>query len=99
MSKTGTRKKHSFIMWTLLSVFVCYCIISFAGNCVDIKEGRDNLKEIEAQVEIKEAENKKLDDMLKNEDLDSYVVKIAHDELGYVFPEERVYYDQQLADN
>lgn len=46
---------------------------------------------------IKKAENEELEKLVKSSDLDDYVEQIARRELGYVFPDERVYYNEQQS--
>lgn len=100
-ARTNTRKKkrsNSFIVWIAFAVIACCFVVNLVGVYVNFREDRNEVAHIEAQVKAKKTENHQLQNTLDNFDMDSYVEKVAHDDLGYVFPDERVYYDQQLAD-
>ncbi len=54
----------------------------------------DSIEEISLQCQLQDDENAELERMLKEKDIKEYVEKRARDEdLGYVMPNERVYYD------
>ncbi|MGN0567278.1 MAG: septum formation initiator family protein, partial [Acutalibacteraceae bacterium] len=81
------------------AALVCYFVIALISLQSDIKEQKEQIADINAQADAQSADNRELNNLLNDSDLDSYVERIAREELGYVFPDERVYYDEQLADN
>ncbi len=94
------KKKHSPILVIAFVVAVCYFLFSFASMQSDIKSQEKYNAQLNVQLEEKKAENAELKKLVDSADLDEYVEKIARSELGYVFPDERVYYnEQQSADN
>lgn len=100
MSAAQKKKKtYSTILTVAFAALVCYFVIALIGLQSDIREQKEQIADINAQADIRSADNRELNNLLNDSDLDSYVERIAREELGYVFPNERVYYDEQLADN
>lgn len=100
MSAAQKKKKtYSTILTVAFAALVCYFVIALIGLQSDIKEQKEQIADINAQADAQSADNRELNNLLNDSDLDSYVERIAREELGYVFPDERVYYDEQLADN
>ena len=100
MSAAQKKKKtYSTILTVAFAALVCYFVIALIGLQSDIREQKEQIADINAQADAQSADNRELDNLLNDSDLDSYVERIAREELGYVFPDERVYYDEQLADN
>ena len=100
MSAAQKKKKtYSTILTVAFAALVCYFVIAFIGLQSDIREQKEQIADINAQADAQSADNRELNNLLNDSNLDSYVERIAREELGYVFPDERVYYDEQLADN
>lgn len=100
MSAAQKKKKtYSTILTVAFAALVCYFVIALIGLQSEIREQKEQIADINAQADIQSADNRELNNLLNDSDLDSYVERIAREELGYVFPNERVYYDEQLADN
>ena len=100
MSAAQKKKKtYSTILTVAFAALVCYFVIALISLQSDIKEQKEQIADINAQADIQSAYNRELNNLLNDSNLDSYVERIAREELGYVFPDERVYYDEQLADN
>ena len=100
MSAAQKKKKtYSTILTVAFAALVCYFVIALIGLQSDIKEQKEQIADINAQADVQSADNRELNNLLNDSNLDSYVERIAREELGYVFPDERVYYDEQLADN
>ena len=100
MSAAQKKKKtYSTILTVAFAALVCYFVIALISLQSDIKEQKEQIADINAQADVQSADNRELNNLLNDSDLDSYVERIAREELGYVFPNERVYYDEQLADN
>ena len=95
--KRRLKKRHSTILMIVLAVAVCYFLISFIGMQSDIKSQEKYIAQLNTQLADKKAENEELEKLVKSSDLDDYVEQIARRELGYVFPDERVYYNEQQS--
>ena len=100
MSAAQKKKKtYSTILTVAFAALVCYFVIALISLQSDIKEQKEQIADINAQADAQSADNRELNNLLNDSNLDSYVERIAREELGYVFPDEREYYDEQLADN
>lgn len=95
--KHRLKKRHSTILMIVFAVAVCYFLISFIVMQSDIKSQEKYNAQLRTQLADKKAENEELEKLVKSSDLDDYVEQIARRELGYVFPDERVYYNEQQS--
>ena len=93
------KKAYSTMLTITFVALVCYFVISFIGLQTDVKAQKNEIAKINAQIDAQIADNRELDNLLNDADLDEYVERVAREELGFVFPDERVYYDEQLVDN
>ena len=94
--KRRLKKRHSTILMIVFAVAVCYFLISFIVMQSDIKSQEKYNAQLRTQLADKKAENEELEKLVKSSDLDDYVEQIRR-ELGYVFPDERVYYNEQQS--
>ena len=94
--KRRLKKRHSTILMIVFAVAVCYFLISFIVMQSDIKSQEKYNAQLNTQLADKKAENEELEKLVKSSDLDD-VEQIARRELGYVFPDERVYYNEQQS--
>lgn len=93
-SKASKRvRPKSFILMLALVLLVGYFVITFIGLRLDIGE-RNAIKDQknEAHQQMKE-ENAELQAIVDSEDKGAYMEEVARDELGYVMPDEKVFYD------
>mgnify|MGYP001087181079 CR=1 FL=1 len=107
--KRRLKKRHSTILMIrpavanidqamiVFAVAVCYFLISFIVMQSDIKSQEKYNAQLRTQLADKKAENEELEKLVKSSDLDDYVEQIARRELGYVFPDERVYYNERQS--
>ena len=65
-------------------------IISLQSNIAERKTELDTLR---SQAETYEAENEDLERILNSGDIDSYMEKLAREDYGYAYPDEKVYID------
>ena len=92
------KSRRSFIV-VLVAVLLCasFAISLFTG----IKEKNNIEKEInDVETALAEVnrENDTLRDKINSDNKDEYVEEIARDQLGFVKPGERVYYDVSVND-
>lgn len=86
-------RKYSFFVCFCLVALSAYFVVSLVAMNRQIKATKDEIAEIHHQCEVQNAENEKLRSYIESGDIDGYVEEIARDDLGYVKPGERVYYD------
>ena len=100
--KIVTKKKFKLRGSVLLAfaflAIVCYFFISFFSLHTQVSEKRAEVDALKVEVSERREKNEDLEDRLEKGDLDSFVEKRARDEdLGYVYPDERVYYDMSAG--
>ena len=94
VTKKKTGPKFNILLAVAFVVMVCYFFVSFFSLRDHVREAGAEVSAIESQAEKLEARNTLLQHRLDEGDLDSFVEQRARDEdLGYVYPDERVYYD------
>ena len=59
----------------------------------DCSEKEKELSAIQAEIDSYEAENTELQRVLESDDISSYMEKVAVEERGYAYPDERRFYD------
>ena len=87
------KRKISFILLFSVAVCVCYLVIMWTHQHIEIKEKKQQLEEVSLQYAQQIEENEKLADEISKGVSDEELERIARDELGYVMPGERVYAD------
>lgn len=92
-AKKRKPQKHSFILTLALLLAVGYFVISFISAQLEIREKEKQAAEIRAQVEQQQAENERLQAVVDGGDEKQYIERVAREKLGYVMPDEKVYYD------
>lgn len=60
----------------------------------DCSEKEKELSKIQAEIDAYEAENTELQRVLENDDISDYMEKVAVEERGYAYPDERRFYDK-----
>lgn len=89
-----SKPKLNWILIVAFAAAVCYFVVSFCGLRSRVHDATADVQAVEVQVQQLQAHNEELQQMLDEGDLDAFVEKRARDEdLGYVYPDERVYYD------
>lgn len=91
--KKQAKQKHSFILSLALLLAVGYFLISFIGARLDIREKEKEQKEVQARYEAQLAENERLQAVVDGGDEKEYIERVAREKLGYVMPNEKVYYN------
>lgn len=86
-------KKHSFILSMALLLIAGYFVIGLVQTQLQIREREKRAEEVSAQYEQQLAENKRLQSVVDGGDEKAYIERVAREKLGYVMPDEKVYYD------
>lgn len=92
---SGTMKKHknSVMLSVVFLGLVCYFIFTWYGLQEKIHEQTQTKAIISDSIKIQNFENTELQRILDSGDKSAYVEHIARNDLGYVMPGERIYYD------
>jgi cell division protein FtsB len=78
---------------TAIAAAILGCTILIISVQSDIAEKQSELKDLQEQIAVYEAENEDLDRVLSSDDTDAYMEKLAREEYGYAYPDEFRFYD------
>ena len=92
-NKRKPKQKKSFILTLALVMLVGYFIITIIGLQAEIRDRKEVKEELDAQYEQILAENDRLQSIVDSEDKGSYMEQIAREKLGFVMPNEKVFFD------
>ncbi len=90
---TQRKAKKSKIMRVALTVFFIYVVASFTVMQIDISKRRDSLNALQAEINEQQYLNKEIQSILDSGTDTEYIMRIAREKLGFVFPDERVFVD------
>lgn len=90
IKKIGLKFK---IVLAALILFTIYCVISLMLVHHAINQRQLQLAEINQQMHQTETDNIQLSELLEHGIDSEYIIKMAREKLGLVFPGERVYLD------
>lgn len=95
--KSAKAKKHvqkrSFILTLALVLVVGYFIITIIGLQVEIRDRKEVKEQLDAEYEQIIADNNRLQSIVDSEDKGAYMEQVAREKLGFVMPNEKVFYD------
>ncbi len=93
--KPAKKKKQtkSFILTLGLVLLVGYFVITIIGLQIEIKEREEVKEQLDSEYQQLVQENERLEAIIGNEDKGEYMEQIARDKLGFVMPNEKVFYD------
>ncbi len=91
--KKAGQRSFSIIVFIAAVLLVGYFSVSIIQAQVEISRQEKAAAEIQQQIDEKTAENEDLQAALDSGDEAAYMERIARDSLGYVMPDEKVYYD------
>ena len=92
--KTKKRRRPGGILITVITLTVfLYLLVSFINLQLDIGEKRASLSALKTQYAQQTAANDELSALLDKEDQNALMERVAREKRGYVYPDERVYYD------
>lgn len=92
--KTKREKgSFNFIADLIMILIVAAGVVSVISDKIEYNERKQELEELEAKALALEAENATYESILSEEDERTYMERIAIEELGYAYPDERRFYD------
>ncbi len=91
-------KKEKFsikkiIIIVTIAVFILYLLVCVITVNIDIRERQNELAKLNEQLETQQILNSELSDMIDSGEVEDYLMRIAREKYGYVFPDEEVYID------
>lgn len=87
------KQKRSFILTLALCLLVGYFIITIIGLQLEIREREEVKEQLDIEYQQILADNEYLQSIVDNEDKGDYMEQIAREKLGFVMPNEKVFYD------
>ena len=98
MAKEGLRKgkkktNRQLIFRLAFIAFFVYTAISFTIMQVDIAKRKEQLADAQAQLNEQTYINREITNILNSGENQEYIMRIAREKLGLVFPNERVIID------
>jgi len=90
--KTRKTKANKIINVAIIAL-VCYVISSLIVLQADISSYSKKLEELEQLKQQQTLQNEELAALLEEGTDEEYIIKIAREKLGLIFPEERIFYN------
>lgn len=97
MAKKKTKKVK--IVKLAMLAFSLYVVVSFVIMQVDIANRRENISLAKEELKEQQYLNKEILSILSSGQNNEYIMRIAREKLGFVFPEERVFIDSGNNNN
>ncbi len=86
-------QKRSFILTLALVLLVGYFIITIIDLQLEIRERKEVKEQLDTEYEQLLADNERLQAIVDSEDKGDYMEQVAREKLGFVMPNEKVFYD------
>ncbi len=74
-------------------ILIAACLFSIVSDKVELSVKQQELEALREQAKTLEAENAGYESILSEEDERTYMERIATEQLGYAYPDERRFYD------
>lgn len=84
---------RSMILAFAFTCLAVYLAVTAIETAIKIKDTNEKIQLAQTQYKQIEADNKNTKNLLENADENDIIERIARERLGYVFPDEKVYYD------
>lgn len=90
-SNKGLFSKNLVRLVAAASIIGCTVFVfSIEKDCAEKKQ---EMNDIQAKIDAYEAQNSELRDVLESDDISDYLERVALEERGYAYPDERRFYD------
>lgn len=87
------RKRFKRLIQVFLIVVFAVCLTNFVVKKVDIAKKDAEIDSIERQIRDQKLKNGELEDILSEENEEDFYRNQAEDNLGYGYPNEKIYQD------
>lgn len=91
--KKAPKRKSHFLLKSFALLFVVYFVIQFIVIVSQIREKKQELAELQAQMNEQQLANDELQNLLDSGLTNEYIERIARDKLGLAYQGERVFID------
>lgn len=90
MSKTK-KAKQMLIFRLAIIAFSAYVLISFITVQLDVSKQKKELAAIQLQIKEEKYVKEEFEELINSGVSKEYIMKIAREKLGYVFPDEKIF--------
>ena len=97
-AKTKAKRKRSVILTLSLIVVMVYSVVSLVQLQIQINKRSQDVADAQRTLQEQKLDNQELERLLKSGNEKDYIERIARDQLGYVKPGEKVFYDISAGD-
>lgn len=87
------KRKHSLILVIFTLIGICYFVFSIIRLNSDIKAKQKEAESLSQEYEQRQLDNEEMRRILSEGNEADLIEKYARENRGYVYPDERVYYD------
>lgn len=87
------KQSRSFILTLALVLLVGYFVITIIGLQIEIRDRKEVKEQLDKEYEQIITENERLQAIVDSEDKGPYMEQIAREKLGFVMPNEKVFFD------
>lgn len=87
------KQKRSFILTLALVLVVGYFIITIIDLQIEIRDRKEVKEQLDIEYQQILDDNKRLQAIVDSEDKGDYMEQVAREKLGFVMPNEKVFYD------
>lgn len=91
--KRSSKRKKSIILELAVIAAAVYVVVSLVQLQVQIGEASRKCDEVSAAYENQQLENRELQRLLESGNEEEYIERVAREQLGFVKPDEKVFYD------
>jgi len=91
MARKKGKNKQKVILFFPVFIIVAYFIYSFVSSGISVKDKQKELDKINEQIENQKLINEEISKTIENSDSDEYIEERARNDLGYAYPNEKIY--------
>lgn len=91
--KRSSKRKRSVILELAVIAAAVYVIVSLVQLQAQIGEASQKCDEVSEAYENQQLENRELQRLLESGNEEEYIERVAREQLGFVKPDEKVFYD------
>jgi len=88
------RHKHNLLLCLSVFVFTVYIALTLISMQLKVAAKRRELTALKTSIEQQQAANAQTERLLQFGEDDAYVEYMAHDKLGYAYPDEKILIDR-----
>ena len=88
-----SRRGLRIVLDIAMVLFIIFCTVSIVTMQNSIVEKKKRLADLQEEIDTLQAQNDELEALIESDDIGRYMEKLALENNGYAYPDERRYYD------